>query len=155
MGIMSRMKVLGYVEAVGRDGETYYFLPKSRRKKQRKVTRMGQYTNRERVTSQYSKDHRYAAEDLEFRTRYPAVFEFMAEVVKDDGKRRETSTLTVVCENGSWKFKFTDRGPKGSEFDHVVWITVATFQEGLDALNHALVNDDAEWKPFKKFNPRK
>jgi hypothetical protein len=79
--------------------------------------------------------------DEGFRTEHPDLFEFLAETLWDDGKKRLTGTLIFATEGRSLKCKVCDRdGKRGA------WVTADTFAEILLRIDTLLHNDDLDWR---------
>lgn len=96
---------------------------------------------------------RVVAKDKEMTEAYPAVFEWMATEVWEDGAERETSTLLIFVEEGSWKCCFTDR-----ENARRLWVSGTTFAGLLKALDAILREGGGDWreqKPFERPGARK
>jgi hypothetical protein len=82
-----------------------------------------------------------AAEDAEFTRRWPCVSLLMTALRDDAGKVRTVATLTVVCEDGSFKAGLKERDQQLS-----LWRSGETMQGVLDALETALESGTADWK---------
>lgn len=72
----------------------------------------------------------------------PAVTAFLTETDGGEGKVRERSVLMLAADEGGLRV-----GLKASEFNGWVWRTAATLQEGLDALEKALTDPEAAFRP--------
>lgn len=82
-----------------------------------------------------------AGEDSELATKFPTVEGFLCLLKDDDGKARQTCTLTVVVEDGKWKGGLKER-------DHAmsVWRAGDTLEGLLEALEKCLADGSADWK---------
>jgi hypothetical protein len=151
MGLMSRARVLGYRSAPREGGGTYLFLPAWKRRKVRKVVPMGVYTSRHGSGPFVPLEGRFSASDPEFLGKFPALFEFLAEVFTEEGVPRITSTLLVSCEDGVWKLALTDRASAGGKFDYKLWVSGQTLFEALASLDKQLRDSGADWRKFPKW----
>lgn len=105
---------------------------------------MGQFTERSR--EQVSTAGRGpAAADEAFSKKYPAVFEYLTEALWPDGKQRQTSTLLVLCEEGSWKACINDRA-----LSRTGWCSAKTFLELLQTLEAGLSKGSLEFRTPKQ-----
>jgi hypothetical protein len=79
-----------------------------------------------------------------FEELYPAIHEYLSLDRHDDGKKRETATMLVLCDSGMLKAWFNDR-----DNQRAAWVG-ATNLEGLFlALEDGLQCDTLEWRPSK------
>lgn len=90
-----------------------------------------------------------AAADAQVETRWPAFFMLMTATQDDDGRPRQTCTITIVCEDGKWKGGLRDKDAQAS-----VWRTGSTLEGLLTSLDEALTSGEAEWRGNEK-NSRK
>lgn len=155
MGLLSRARVLGYRAVNLPDGRFYIYLPSHRRRRRRRVLRMGQYTQRCAAASPEYGDPRWAATDAELSKKFPAVSEFLLERLTEDGKPRVTSTLMVVAEDGMFKLALTDRAQAGGKFDYKLWRSGTTFYEAMNAIESCLEDGSADWRKFPKWEAAK
>jgi hypothetical protein len=65
----------------------------------------------------------------------------MMSTLDDEGKPRQTATMTIVCEDGKWKGGIKER-------DHAMslWRAGDTLVGLLEALEKALAEGSADWK---------
>lgn len=80
-------------------------------------------------------------EDKEFAGDYPALYEYLAAVLFDDGTPRETSTLTVFVEHGRFKAAVNDRQNEG-----VLFCTANTYGELLEVIEECLKSGEGDWR---------
>lgn len=79
--------------------------------------------------------------DEVFALEHPDLYEFLAESMWDDGKKRSTGTLIIASDGRSIKAKVCDRdGKRGA------WVTADTFSDLLRRIDIALHNDDLDWR---------
>ena len=76
-----------------------------------------------------------------FRSRFPALAEYLEVDSWDDGKTRLTSTLLVFVEDGSVKGCLNDR-----EADRALWVTAGSIQGVIEALEAALAAGTGDWR---------
>jgi len=72
----------------------------------------------------------------------PALVEFLSAGVWDDGGKRETGTVMLMVDAGSWKAWIHDRDAKRSCF-----VTSATPEGLLGVVEDVLANGAGEWRP--------
>lgn len=82
-----------------------------------------------------------AASDSDFETRWPNLALLMQATTDDQGKPRQTATLTFVCEQGKWK-----GGVKDKDHAMSLWRSADAMAGVLDALERALDDGTADWK---------
>lgn len=82
-----------------------------------------------------------SASDADFTARWSSVAMLMMTAKGDDGRPRQTSTLTFVCEQGLWK-----GGVKDKDHAMSLWRSADTMAGVLDALEKALDDGTADWK---------
>lgn len=82
--------------------------------------------------------------DLEFESRWPAIWEYVT-ARTFQGKPRETATLLVFREEGAWKACLCDR-----ETERVLFRSGDSFKVLLDAVEAALVSPRADWRASKR-----
>lgn len=82
-----------------------------------------------------------AASDPQMSKDYPGITELMTATPLVGNKRRETSTLTVVCEDGQWKVGLRDRTNQVS-----LWRAGETLARALHALEAALHEPTVDWR---------
>lgn len=74
----------------------------------------------------------------------PALVEWLtADKWEDDGKPRETSTLTVSVVDGMWKVSLNDRDGQRSTF-----VTASTLGQALQALENRVAEDECDWRDW-------
>lgn len=81
--------------------------------------------------------------DPEFRTLYPALFEYLTVRTWGGGKARETATLTVFCEQDTWKISINDRANHRTCF-----VSGDTFKAVLAAVEQGLAEDSHSWRDY-------
>lgn len=79
--------------------------------------------------------------DSEFGRHYPCLLSWMGEGLDDEGHGRATGTLLVFCEGLSVKACVRDR-----ETDSVAFVTAATFQGLLEAVEEGLRDGGLDWR---------
>lgn len=90
------------------------------------------------------------AADDKFAAQYPALYAYLTETQLESGKARQTATLVVFTEDGSWKCTLIER-----QYDLQLWDTSGSFLGLLDALEAKLLSDDPGWrKPTKSRHKR-
>jgi hypothetical protein len=82
-----------------------------------------------------------AARDCGFASRYPTLWEHLAEETWDDGSKRETSTLFWFVDAGLWKCMLKDRSA-----GLVAFWTGPTMEAVLDSIEVALCNNSVDWR---------
>lgn len=75
----------------------------------------------------------------------PNVHEWLTEKQWHDGKKRETTTLMVVVEDGRWKCWVHDRDSKRS-----AWVTADAWEALWEVLERKLRDNDLEWRKDKR-----
>jgi hypothetical protein len=73
---------------------------------------------------------------------WPAAAEFLTMTRWEDGKRRETGTIMIVCEGGMWKAWLHDRDAHRS-----AWLSGSTAAEMMEAVEQALLSGCVGWRP--------
>lgn len=76
-----------------------------------------------------------------FGEGYPALWEYLTLAAWDDGKPRQTATLTVFCEEGVVKLCLNDR-----DQDRSGWVSAATVETALERLDADLREDEVDWR---------
>lgn len=84
-----------------------------------------------------------AATDGEFARAFPFLYEYLTCLVFE-GSRRKTSSLSIFCEEDRFKACLNDK-----EVEMVLFRSSSTFQGLLEALEGALVNEEADWREAK------
>jgi len=84
-----------------------------------------------------------------FQSKYPALAEYMSAETWDDGKPRQTSTLTFFYEDGCVKGCLNDR-----EADRALWVTAGALLEALEAIEKALAAGTGDWRARNSWNRR-
>lgn len=82
-----------------------------------------------------------AATDATMSRQLPLIFEYLTCARWDDGGERQTATLMVLAEQGTWKGCLNDRDGSRS-----CWVAADTFTGVLEALERALRNGTADWR---------
>lgn len=72
----------------------------------------------------------------------PTLHELMAVPVTDGKQLLDTASLTVFCQDGSFKFCLNDRATHMQ-----LWVAAEGFLEALVALEAKLVDPEADWRP--------
>lgn len=101
--------------------------------------------NQERAEKGASRAH--AARDEDLAAMYPAVHEYITECLWDDGRQRQTATMTLFAEDGLFKVCLSDRAT-----ERVLWASGTTLLEVMADLEAALVSGKAEWRKAKRWN---
>lgn len=79
--------------------------------------------------------------DSAFRSRFPALAEWLSADFYPDGTARETSTLLFFVEGGQWKGCLNDRDQKRG-----LWAAGGALDEVLEALEANLQSGGGEWR---------
>lgn len=88
-----------------------------------------------------------------FQENYPALWEYLAFGVWEDGSVRQKATLLAVYEDGLVKLCLHDRA-----CERVMWVASDCWYDALQACNRALTDGTAEWRrkpPYVPGKPRK
>lgn len=80
--------------------------------------------------------------------KIPTVEQWL-KVTTIDGKRRETSTITLMFDQGQCKVMFKDR-----QSHELAWSTADTFLEALIGLEERLCEGTVEWQEDRFHNPK-
>jgi len=83
----------------------------------------------------------YAAFCELFRGEYETLHDWMTCLADDRGVRRQTSSLTIFVEDGSWKGCLTDK-----DANKCLFITAPTLYGVLMKMDEALVSGNADWR---------
>ena len=94
--------------------------------------------NRHPVTAA---DLLYAAEDPEFQSKLPGLFEFLTLARWDDGTPRQPGTALFFAQDGLWKAWLNDRDSRRSCF-----FTCEAFLLLLSEVNTAIVENTLAWR---------
>jgi hypothetical protein len=86
-----------------------------------------------------------AATDEAMGHDFPAIMLLLTATVDDDGKPRQTATLTIVCEDGLFKGGLRDRDANAS-----LWRSGATLKALFTSLESQLQSGAAEWRNNEK-----
>jgi len=84
-------------------------------------------------------------DDPVFFDWYPHLHERLSETKWEDGKSRKTDTLMLFREHSMWKILIHDR-----EARLKAWVSAATWEGVLKALERGLGEETLEWLPEKK-----
>jgi len=84
-----------------------------------------------------------------FQTRFPALVEYLTVDKWDDGKPRETATISLFIDAGALKACFNDRALSRNAF-----VTGDSVEGILDALEAGLVNETLDWRMKKPFQAK-
>lgn len=82
-----------------------------------------------------------AVEDDTFSQQFPLLYQLMAVEKDDDGSKRLTCTLTIVCEDGSVKCGINERNHHMS-----LWVTTDRLGSVYTALEEALNARPVQWR---------
>lgn len=82
--------------------------------------------------------------DKAFEGSHPHVFAFMAQTRWEDNTIRETGTLTVFVQDGTWKMAINDRDANRSAF-----IAAANWTQLLATLEEKLEDGTLDWRAKK------
>lgn len=82
-----------------------------------------------------------AAADKEVGKKYPALHLMLTATQDDEGKLRQTCTMTIVCESGLWKAGLRERDRSMS-----LWRSSKTLEGVYGALEEALTGGEADWR---------
>lgn len=82
-------------------------------------------------------------------SKFPAVWEYLAVSVWDDGSARETATLLLFCEDGQVKVCLNDR-----EAQRSAWASGRTLDDALEALEGGLEEGSTSWRKSVRKRPR-
>ena len=82
--------------------------------------------------------------DADFAAECPAIWEYLTLDRYPDGKRRQRATLTVLVEDGVWKYCLNDRGQHRS-----CWATGRTHEEARRALEATLASGTPSWRHYE------
>jgi len=74
-------------------------------------------------------------------TLWPTLVEYLSQTTWDDGSPRETSTMLLFREDGSWKACLNDRA-----MGRTGWASSSSPEGTLQALEDALRDDRMEWR---------
>lgn len=81
--------------------------------------------------------------DTTFASKYPHVTEYLTHTTYDDGSARETSNLSVSCQDGWVGLGLNDKDLKQSTYTRA-----ETLQEALKLLETALKAGTVTWRPW-------
>lgn len=82
--------------------------------------------------------------DADFSGRMPALAEYLTVPSGGEGKRAETATLTVFCEDGRFKLCLNDRSDQ-----LVCFVSAESFSGALEELERVLSDGSADWRKAK------
>lgn len=88
--------------------------------------------------------------DVAFKASHPALTEFLTVTKHGDGTPRQTATLLMFVESGTFKVCLGDRDSGLS-----LWAAGETLQEALEALEACLQSPNPQWRQGSKRTPRK
>jgi len=83
-------------------------------------------------------------EDAAFKTKHPALFEYLTLRQYPDGSNRQTASLSVFHEDGLWKACLNER-----DTGLVLFVAEERHSDLLDALELLLQEDRPPWRPSK------
>jgi hypothetical protein len=78
---------------------------------------------------------------------FSAILEFLSCVSWEDGSRREPGSLKLTVTAGRWSAQLKDANRRG-----YAYLSGATVDELLEALEEHLAADTVEWREDKPFN---
>lgn len=81
--------------------------------------------------------------DKAFADKYPYLWAFLSAGAWEDGTTRQTSTMTLFADNGTWSAAFTDR-----DTDQTCWASALTLEGLLEALE-SRVQEAGSWRKRK------
>lgn len=81
------------------------------------------------------------AQDAAFRSRFPALWEWLSVDAYDDGGARETATLLIFFDEGAFKCCLNDRDQGRS-----LWATGGSFDGAMQALEAFLATGEGDWR---------
>lgn len=87
--------------------------------------------------------------DPAFEKRCPTLFQYLTDGAWEDGTERETSTLLLMADGGSFKAWLNDRAMGRS-----LWVAGPSLQGLLDAVETALLDPCAVWKTYTPGGPQ-
>jgi len=82
--------------------------------------------------------------DKDFQDRFPALFEHLTANRYPDGSARRTCSLSVFCEDASWKACLNDR-----DQNLVLFVTESRFDTLLEGLELLLQEELPPWRKSK------
>jgi len=82
--------------------------------------------------------------DKDFQDRFPALFEHLTASRYPDGSARRTCSLSVFCEDASWKACLNDR-----DQNLVLFVTESRFDTLLEGLELLLQEEFPPWRKSK------
>nr|CDL66643.1 unnamed protein product [uncultured bacterium] len=82
--------------------------------------------------------------------KHPALMEFLLDETYDDGSPRQTSTISLFVEDGTFKAALNDRDLRRS-----LYVAAATVLGTLDAIEAALGNGTATWRSWNQHTTKK
>jgi hypothetical protein len=85
----------------------------------------------------------YLAEDEQFQTEYPGLFDFLSQVVLN-GKERLPGKLLIYYEAGCAALCVTD-----AQTESVAWHIQKTIAEALEGLEQRLQHREVDWRKSK------
>jgi len=86
-----------------------------------------------------------AADDPEFAAALPLLWEHVSCLRWEDGKPRQTSTMTLFVEAGRCKLCLHDR-----EMDRTAWVSAETLRGAAEILERQLRTGAVEWRGNRK-----
>lgn len=85
-----------------------------------------------------------AAADVDFRRDYAVLADYLESTVWEDGSPRQSATLLVFCEDGSYKACVSDRAQ-----GRVSFFSATTFAGLLHEVEQGLAGGGADWRKAK------
>lgn len=80
----------------------------------------------------------------------PTLAEYLLQCRWDDGKSRQTSTLTISADDSRWKIRISDR-----DGGRVAFISGSTLEDAFLSLEQALSSGKIEWRKDQWVNKGK
>lgn len=84
---------------------------------------------------------KWSTESSEFASLCPRLWEMLTETSYADGSKRQSSSLTVFCEDGVVKLMLNDR-----DNGRMAFVTQETFEMALATLEGKLAVEGLEWR---------
>lgn len=104
---------------------------------------MGKFVGKVKAAKE-AKKKGVGARDVTMAKSFPALHEFLTEMVNDDKTPRQTASLSVFTQDGYFKVCLTDR-----ETNMCLFATSEGFQDALEALEAELQSPAPDWRESK------
>jgi len=79
---------------------------------------------------------------------YPTIFGFLTETKYDDGKPRQTGSISIFTQLGVLKASISDK-----DNGQVAYVEALTLHELIELVERAICDDSTEWKASRKTPP--